>query len=108
MGCCSPIQRRSCPWINNCYLIPKCIRLEWAKSDHYQAEAEMCFKRQKDWENSWEGQQAIREYKEEKQRVRAKANQEALAKRGPNWEQESAAEFRNKQLLCAIYNIGKR
>lgn len=108
MGCCSPVQRRSCPWINDCCLIPSCIRSEWAKSDYYQAQAEMAFRRQIEWERSFEGQEATRKMKERQREDETRRYNELMASRGPEWRREQDENFRHQQLLNAIYNVGRR
>ena len=106
--CCSPIQRRSCPWISNCWLIPKCIREEWSKADYYQGQAELSWQRQRDWERSLEGQHAIQKYKEHQHAALTEAYNQTMASRGPTWQREQDANFRNQQLVNAIYNVGLR
>src|SRR5579883_715561 len=108
MGCCSPVQRRSCPWINDCYLIPKCIRAEWAKSDYYQAKFEMSLRRQKEREHSFEYQENIRKIKERQREEESRRFNELMASRGPEWYREQDEYFRHQQLLNAIYNVGRR
>lgn len=107
MGCCSPVQRRSCPWINDCCLIPSCIRSEWAKSNYHQAQFEETLRRRTQWEHSFEGQETIRKMKERQREDETRRYNEVMARRGPHWRREQDEHFRHQQLLGAIYNVGR-
>ena len=76
--------------------------------DFYFAESQRAARRQLEWERSFEGQRALEECKRQERLTLERMNAEAYARRGPHWREESTADFRNQQLICAIHNAGNR
>lgn len=50
----------------------------------------------------------MQKYKEQQQAALTEAYNQTMASRGPTWQREQDANFRNQQLINAIYNVGLR